>query len=111
MTCALRSPSSARAPGQRALFNDELDRALGVVDHRLDLAAVTDDAGVVEQAGYVTLAEARHDGEIEAGEGAAKGIPLAQDGQPRKTGLEALEAQLLELRRSSANGNPHSESW
>ena len=81
---------------QRALLGDKLDGALGVVDHGLDLAAVADDRGVIEQAGYVILSEAGHPGVVEAGEGAAKGIPLAQDGQPRKTGLEALEAQLLE---------------
>ena len=32
------------------LLLGELDRALGVVDRRLDLAAVADDAGVLEQA-------------------------------------------------------------
>ena len=52
--------------------------------------------GVAEQALDVPLVEARDLLEVEAREGPAEGLALAQDRQPREPGLEALEAQLLE---------------
>ena len=43
--------------GQRALLVDQLERALRVVDRRFDLAAMADDAGVLQQPLHVTRAE------------------------------------------------------
>ena len=68
----------------------------GVVEHRFDLAAVADDAGVAEQALDVGGAEARDRLGVEVGEGAAEVLALAQDRQPGQARLEALEAELLE---------------
>ena len=56
-----RPPVGLEAPdvrGERALLLDQLDGAPGVVDRRLDLAAVADDPGVGEQALDVVVAEA-----------------------------------------------------
>ena len=67
-----------------------------VVDGRADLALVSDDAGIVEQAVDVVLVEVGDEPRVEAGEGSTEVFALAQDGQPRQAGLEALEAQLFE---------------
>ena len=75
------------------LFGWQVNR--GPVDGGLDLAAVADDAGVAEEALDVGLAEARHHRRVEAGEGPAEPLALAQDGEPREARLEALEAELL----------------
>ena len=57
---------------------------------------MADDARVPKQPLDVALAEARDRFGIEAGEGGAEVLALAQDRQPRQPGLEALEAQPLE---------------
>src|SRR4051812_11062796 len=75
---------------------DEFDAAARVADRRLDLAAVTDDAGVGEESIDVAFAEASHALEVEAGERLAEALALAQDCQPREPRLEALQAELLE---------------
>ena len=69
---------------------------LRVVDDRLDLAAMADDALVLEQALDVALREARDPVEIEVMEGGAEILALGEDGAPAQARLEALEAQLLE---------------
>ena len=51
---------------------DQLERALGVVDRRFDLAAMPDDAGVLQQALHVARAEARDHGRLEILEGRRK---------------------------------------
>ena len=61
-----------------------------VCDRRLDLAAVTDDRGVAEQALDVTLAEARDGVGVEVRKRAPERLPFAEDRQPRQAGLEAL---------------------
>src|SRR5262249_4681067 len=66
------------------------------VDRRLDLAAVAHDPRVTEEPRHVAGAEARHLGEIEAGEGLAKGLALAEDGEPAQARLKTFQAQLLE---------------
>src|SRR5581483_10029911 len=73
----------------------ERDGRARVRDRRLDLAAVTDDAGVAEQPPDVPLAEAGDRVRVEPGERRAEGLPLAQDRQPGEARLEALEAEPL----------------
>jgi len=68
------------------------------------------DTGIGEAADDVILSEERHPGEIEAGEGCAEIVPLAQDRQPREAGLEAFEADFSKRRLSSMTGRPHSSS-
>ena len=79
----------------RAVHRAHRDR---VGDGRGDLAAVPDDAGVGEQPLDVALGVAGDHLRVEAVEGLAERHPLAQDGDPREAGLEALEAQQLEQR-------------
>ena len=74
---------------------DQLDGAARVVDRRGDLAAVTHDARIGEQALHVTIVEAADHARVEAGERLTEVVALAQDGQPRQPGLEPLEAELL----------------
>src|SRR5439155_1336905 len=57
--------------------------------------AVADDAGVAHQALDVTGAEAGHLRRVEAGEGLAVALALAQDRQPGQAGLGAVEQELL----------------
>jgi hypothetical protein len=68
----------------------------GVVDRRLDLAAVPDDPGVLEQARDVARVVAGHPLRIEAVEGFPEVFALAKDRDPAQARLEALEADLLE---------------
>jgi hypothetical protein len=82
--------------GERALFLHELDGPRGVVDRRLDLAAVADDPGVAQKSLDISLAEARDLLEVEARERLPEVLALAQNRQPREAGLEAFEAELLE---------------
>src|SRR5690606_41562995 len=82
--------------GQAPVFVDEFEGMPGVVDHRADLALVSYDAGVRLESDHFLLAKARHPGEVEPGEGLAKGGPLAEDRQPGKSGLETLQRDLLE---------------
>src|SRR5262245_34103161 len=81
---------------QRAVTADELASALCVVDDRLDLAAVADDARVREQAGHVASSEASDAFDVEASKRGAEALALGQDGAPAEPGLKPLEAQLLE---------------
>ncbi len=66
----------------------------GAADRCVDLGGGADDGGVGEQARTVVLAEPRHDLRVEPGEGAPERLALAQDGDPRQAGLEAVEHQL-----------------
>ena len=68
------------------------------------------DRRVGEQPLDVAVAESRHPLGVEAGEGAPEGLALAEDGQPREAGLEALQAELLEQPPVVATGKPHSLS-
>jgi hypothetical protein len=57
---------------------------------------VADDRRVGQESLDVLLAEARYPLEVEAGEGLAETLTLAKDREPRQSGLEAFEAELLE---------------
>ena len=101
-----RSTISGRSSGPGSNFQNQaasepnsstsLARALGVVDGRDDLAAMADDAGIAEQALDILVGEGGDLVEIEAGEGLAKILALAQDGQPGQAGLKTFEADLFE---------------
>ena len=56
---------------------------------------MANDARIREQPLDGPLIEARDAVRVEAGEGRAKGLTLAEDRQPREPRLEALEAEAL----------------
>ena len=65
-------------------------------EHRaLDLQPVAHDAGIVHQRSLLARVVARNFGRLEVVEGAAEVVALAQDGDPRQAGLEAVEHELL----------------
>src|SRR5690606_17165371 len=74
----------------------QLLRALRVVERRLDLAAMPDDARVLEQTLDVALCEACDPLEVEIVEGGAEILALGEDGAPAQARLEAFETQFLE---------------
>src|SRR5690606_19439517 len=82
--------------GQRAFPLDEFAGASRVVDDGLDLAAVADDAFVIEQPVDVALGEARYPIEIETMKRHAEILALGKDGSPAQTRLEGLQADFLE---------------
>jgi len=73
-------------------FVAECECPARIRDRSLDLAAMADDPCVLQQACDVSVAELGHRFGIEPGEGRAEVLSFAQDRQPRKAGLEALEA-------------------
>src|SRR6185503_12461286 len=81
---------------QRPAFLPQLDRALGVIDRRFDLAAMTNDPFVAEQSRDVARREAGDAIDVEVHERAPEVLALPEDRQPAQTGLEAFEADLLE---------------
>ena len=66
--------------GQRAVPIDEVPRPPRIVDGRLDLAAMADDAVVREQAPDIAVGEARDPVEIEITERRAEVLALGEDG-------------------------------
>src|SRR5690348_9082925 len=68
----------------------------GVVDGRLDLGPVADDALVAHQPRDVAGREARDGGSIEAPERRTEVLAFAQYREPAQPGHEALERKLLE---------------
>src|SRR5690606_25344789 len=81
--------------GKTPLRLAEFDRPAGVVDRRLDLAAVTDDARVTEQPGDIARTHSCDAFDLESVEDLAEAFALAQDGQPRESRLKPLEHDLL----------------
>jgi len=66
------------------------------MDGGFDLAAVAHDAGVVHQTVDVGRPKSGNVGHVEVGKGGAKGRSLAQDREPRKSRLKALQTEALE---------------
>ena len=81
--------------GERRAALAQREHRAGVRDRGLDLLAVAHDARVPEQPLDVGGTERGNQLGIEAREGAAEGLSLAQDRQPRETRLESLEAHAL----------------
>src|SRR5690606_8792976 len=82
--------------GKAAILVREFDGAARIVYGRADLAGMADDAGVGEQLFNVGFTEARDALEVEALEGLAEILALAQDGEPGQARLKPFQAQLLE---------------
>src|SRR5262249_49770296 len=64
-------------------------------DRALDLGAIAHDAFVAHQRLDLALAVAGDRGRLEAVEGAAEIVALAQDGDPRQPGWEAVEHEFF----------------
>jgi hypothetical protein len=75
---------------------DELLGPPRIIDDRLDLATMTDDAFVLEQTIDVTLCEARDPVEIETMEGGTEILTLRKNRAPAQSGLKTLQTQFLE---------------
>src|SRR5690554_808703 len=84
-------------PGGEAavLIAQGLEHA-GIMDHRLDLEAVADDAGVRQQPGPLGLAVGGHPADGEALEGLPEGGALLEHGEPGEPRLVDLQGQALE---------------
>ena len=95
------------APQQLVERLVERERGTRVLDRRLDLAAVTDDARVAEQALDVGLGHGGDALGVEPVEHLAERRSAPEDRDPRQPGLEALEAHLLEeAHRVVLRGSP-----
>src|SRR6185295_14347318 len=70
--------------------------AFRVVDRRLDLAAVPDDALVLQETRHVARPEPGDAIDVEPGKRLAERGALAENRQPAQAGLKAFEADLLE---------------
>ncbi len=81
----------------RPAFHD-LEPCARRADRAFDLGAVAHDAGVLHQPLDLLRRVARDLLRLEIVEGAAEIFALAQDGDPRQPGLEAVEHELLEQR-------------
>src|SRR5262245_19879538 len=68
----------------------------GVVDRRFNLAPMTDDAAVAEQASDVAGAEPCHAREVEIGKRPPERVALAKNRQPAQSRLKSFETDLLE---------------
>ncbi len=85
--------SRCRRPGSR--LPSPVPEPSGIVDHRLDLAAVADDAGVLQQAHHIVFLEPGHPLIIEIMKGAPEVFPLGQNGPPAEARLKPFQAQFL----------------
>src|SRR5690606_31370475 len=90
----VRVGPSPEVAGQRALLFDHLEGPGRVVDGGPDLPLVTDDPGIGEEAGDVVIPEPGDLHRVEPGEPGPKGLPLAEDGDPRDARLKGLESYL-----------------
>ena len=67
----------------------------GAADGRFDLGAGADDVGVLEEAGDIGLIELRDEFGLEAFEGFAECFALAEDDEPRETGLKPIKHEFF----------------
>src|SRR5215472_16784243 len=84
---------------ERAVAGADRLQPLRVLDHRLDLEPVADNAGVAEQPADVARAEARDLVDVVGREGAGERSALLQHREPRQAGLVDLEREALEQHR------------
>jgi len=77
---------------------------LCVVDRRLDLASVTDDARVREEFVDFRVTESGDFDGIESCEGVPERFTFSQNGDPRETALKSFEADLFEESSFIGNG-------
>src|SRR5262245_16424023 len=78
----------------------------GVVDCRFNLAPMTDDAAVAEQASDVAGAEPCHARDVEIGKRPPERVALAENRQPAQSRLKSFEADLLEQPAVFGEGSP-----
>src|SRR5688572_3113501 len=96
------SPLVLREASELFLHGEKCAR---ILDRRLDLHAISDDARIAEKHANATRVVARDEVRIEAIERAPVRISLAKDRDPRKPGLSALEHQELEEPPVVSHGN------
>src|SRR5262245_31019979 len=81
---------------ERLAAGMELPDRLRVGDRSVDLLAVANDAGVVEQPRCIPVAVGGNLLDVEVVEGPAEVLSLAQDREPGEARLEGLEGEALE---------------
>lgn len=85
-------------PGRKAFTVLDLEKSLRAPDRGRNLAAMANDPGIGQCAGDSRLVPAGDALGIETLELVAKGLALAQDRDPGKPGLKAVEDQLFPQR-------------
>ena len=75
---------------------DEVKRSAGVVDGCLDLSPVPNDARILQKSVDVLLAESRDDVHVEMRECIPEILALAENREPRQSGLKTLQTDLFE---------------
>ena len=89
----LEVPDESR---ERTLRIGQFARALGVVDHCFNLAAMTDDAGISQKTRHIGPVKNRNLAKIEPSKSGAEIFALGQDRAPTQPRLKTLEAELFE---------------
>jgi len=82
--------------GEAAVAVPNLEDTSSVLDHRVDLQAVPDDAGVSEETRAFALPVSRHPVHVEPIERSAEILALLENREPRKSRLIDLERETLE---------------
>ena len=83
----------------------ELEAPAGVVDGRLDLRSVADDAGIAQKPLDPTGVEPRDRGDVESLESPTKALPLAEEGEPAQAGLKSFQGDDLKQAPVVSNGS------
>ena len=92
----LPDPQAVPADVQLLIAEARIGCTSGIVDDRLDLATVADDAFILEQTIEVALGKARYPIKVEIMEGSAEILALGEDCAPAQSGLKTLQTQFLE---------------
>ena len=87
---------SIQPRGKTSVGFPNLEDASSVLDHRVDLQAVPDDAGVSKETRAFAFPVSRHPVHVEPIERSAKVISLFENREPRKSRLVDLERETLE---------------
>ncbi len=90
--------------GEAAVTGPDRLQLLGVVDRRIDLEAVADNAGIGQQAFPVALAVGGHPVDVEALIGGAEAVAFLQDGEPAQARLVDFQHQTFEQHRIVTQG-------
>ncbi len=87
---------SIQPRGETSVGFPNLEDASSVIDHRVDLQAIPDDAGISKETRAFALPVSRHPVQVESMKGGAEVIPLLENREPRKSRLIDLEREALE---------------
>jgi len=82
--------------GQGAFFFHQFQSAAGIIDGTLDLLAVADDAGILQEYFYFTFTILCYLLEVKSGKSFPEVFPLPQNGEPAQTRLKTFQADLFE---------------